>query len=142
MLLKEQEQPVSGNGAIDWADDEGGLPSIDGLHATFGTSGTATPSAEPSAPAVVVPETQPENPWKAPPVSVSEAAAPPHANGVPNGRHTGPVVDEDGFVTATRGSRGRGRARGGFRGGNEQRGGFRGGDRGGFCNNRGGGESY
>jgi len=32
------------SGAIDWADDDGsGLPSIAGLQAKFGTSGTATP---------------------------------------------------------------------------------------------------
>ncbi|EIW83003.1 hypothetical protein CONPUDRAFT_164020 [Coniophora puteana RWD-64-598 SS2] len=34
------------NGALDWADEEGGLPSIATLQATFAPSGAATPLAE------------------------------------------------------------------------------------------------
>ncbi|EGO00239.1 hypothetical protein SERLA73DRAFT_168035 [Serpula lacrymans var. lacrymans S7.3] len=98
------------NGAIDWAaDDEGGLPSIAGLQASFAPSGSATPilqSSEVTLP--VVPDV----------VAV-------------------PRPEDDGF-TPTRTGRGRpyrGGDRGGFRGG--FRGGDRGGDRGGYRNDRG-----
>ncbi|KAJ7084352.1 hypothetical protein B0H15DRAFT_939982 [Mycena belliarum] len=98
--------------AIDWAadDEEGGLPPIAGLHAKFGTSGSATP--------VVVEEHQTNGHAPAPAAT--------------------PVEEDDGFTQArgrgrARGSRGgerggdRGGYRGGFRGGER---GFRGGDRG------------
>ncbi|KAK7472486.1 hypothetical protein VKT23_000601 [Stygiomarasmius scandens] len=96
---------------IDWAaEGEDELPSIDGLHATFGKSGSATP---------VVPNDMPA------------PEANPTANGVAAADDvTTSAVDDDGFTRA-RGGRGRGRGiRGGERGG--FRGSFRGGDRGGF----------
>ncbi|KAH9484939.1 hypothetical protein JR316_0001843 [Psilocybe cubensis] len=113
------------NGPIDWAaDDEGGLPSIAGLHAEFGTSGSATP-------AEAVDATVPQ----------PDATPAPAANGDTE------QPEDDGFTQAGRGRprggrgghRGRGRGhhdgfrggeRGGFRGG--ERGAFRGGDRGGY----------
>ncbi|KAJ8076801.1 hypothetical protein PM082_001224 [Marasmius tenuissimus] len=105
----ENEAPPT-NDNIDWAaEGEDELPSIDGLHATFGKSGTVTPDAqaEPAPQDQVLPD--------------------------PNGHaHTegAQPADDDGFTQA-RGGRGRGRGfRGGDRGG--YRGGFRGGDRGGF----------
>jgi hypothetical protein len=115
--------PASISAPIDWAEDDGdNLPSIAGLHAKFGTSGTATP-AESTPP----PASQPD-----------EAMPPPAVNGV-----VAPATvlqdDEDGFTQAGRGHRGRrppginrgdirgGGFRGGFRG---ERGAFRGGDRG------------
>ncbi|OCH93110.1 hypothetical protein OBBRIDRAFT_790581 [Obba rivulosa] len=115
------EVPATGNGAINWADEEdGGLPSIAGLHAKFGTSGESTPVPEPV-----------------------EAPPQPATNGQPAVSTNGPTRrDDDGF-TQMRGRgrprgfrgdrggfRGRGGDRGGFRGG--FRGGDRGGDRGGF----------
>lgn len=115
--------------AIDWAeDDEGGLPSIAGLHATFGTSGSATPVA-----AVVVEETQLHPIAPATPV-----------NGV---AHTQEDPD-DGFIPARTGRGGRGsnrgwenRGGGGFRGGERGfRGGHRGGERGERGAHRGGGD--
>ncbi|KAK1236464.1 hypothetical protein PQX77_000300 [Marasmius sp. AFHP31] len=87
----ENEAPPT-NDNIDWAaEGEDDLPSIDGLHATFGKSGTVTPDAqaEPAPQDQVVPD--------------------------PNGHaHTeaAPPADDDGFTQA-RGGRGRGR---GFRG--------------------------
>jgi hypothetical protein len=109
---------MSNSGAIDWADEDGGLPSIDGLHATFGKSGSATP--------VTPAETGEE---------VQELAT-------VNGIHTNGVSitnqQDDGFTQArggrvrTRGFRGdRGSGRGVFRGGRDRgfRGGFRSGDR-------------
>ncbi|KAF9568207.1 hypothetical protein CPC08DRAFT_813651 [Agrocybe pediades] len=109
------------NGPIDWAaDDEGGLPSIAGLHAEFGTSGSATPAEAPEVPAPAAEAAVP-------------AAATPAVNGSVNGAEQ---PEDDGFTQATR-SRGRGRGgRGGERGGRGfrggERGGFRGGERGGF----------
>ncbi|KAJ7132785.1 hypothetical protein C8R43DRAFT_648663 [Mycena crocata] len=90
------------NAALDWAadDEEGGLPPIAGLHAKFGTSGSATP--------VVVEELQ--------------------TNGHTAATDPAPAPEEDDGFTQARG-RGRARGfRGGDRGG--FRGGFRGGDRG------------
>ncbi|KAI9461220.1 hypothetical protein BJY52DRAFT_1117162 [Lactarius psammicola] len=109
--------PLSSSGNFDWAEDEeGGLPSIAGLQAKFGTtSGTPSPADRSQA----IPDTNP-----------AEAAAPANGNS---------PVDDDGFTQA-RGGRGRSRGGGergfsrGGRGG--ERGGYRGGDRGGF---RGGG---
>ncbi|KAJ7188310.1 hypothetical protein C8R46DRAFT_1054344 [Mycena filopes] len=104
------------NAALDWAaddDEEGGLPPIAGLHAKFGTSGTATP---------VVDELQ-TNGHSAPVADAAPAAAP---------------EEDDGFTQA----RGRGRARG-FRGGERgmDRGGYRGrGDDRGFRGGGGGGD--
>jgi hypothetical protein len=103
------------SGPIDWAaDDEGGLPSIAGLHAEFGTSGSATPA-------------------EAADITQEEAAAAPAVNGHVDGEAE--PAEDDGFTQA----RGRGRGgRGGYRGGERgahrggERGGFRGGDRGGF----------
>ncbi|CAL1707036.1 unnamed protein product [Somion occarium] len=126
-LTTTAEVPVAtSNGAINWADeDEGGLPSIAGLHAKFGT------------------ETQVQPPSPTAPVSGVH-----HVNG-------GALPEEDGFTSAARGRgrgrgahrgdrgsfRGRGGDRGGFRGGERGRGGFRsdrGGERGGFRGERGG----
>ncbi|KJA27568.1 hypothetical protein HYPSUDRAFT_74623 [Hypholoma sublateritium FD-334 SS-4] len=102
------------NSTIDWAaDDEGGLPSIAGLHAEFGTSGSATPAEG---------------------VEHTHAPAATEANGHVE-EATGPVEEDDGFTQA-RGGRGRGGR--GFRGGERGRGGFRGGERGGFRGGRGG----
>ncbi|TFK44212.1 hypothetical protein BDQ12DRAFT_717381 [Crucibulum laeve] len=122
----EGAPPVDTSANIDWAadDEEGGLPPIAGLHAKFGTSGSATP-AEPEAPA-----TPAENGQTAPEAATPAAATPAAA---------APQENDDGFTQA-RGGRGRGRGgfrggeRGGFRGGfrGGERGGFRGGDRGGF----------
>ncbi|KAK0213083.1 hypothetical protein DFS33DRAFT_1286300 [Desarmillaria ectypa] len=126
---EEQVAPATTSGAIDWADEEDGLPSIAGLHAKFGTSGSATPVGG------LAEEDQPQ-----PRVNghVEEAAAP------------AATQEDDGF-TQTRGVRG-GRGRGnnfrggdrggyrgngfrggdrGFRGGDRGRGGYRGGERGG-----------
>ncbi|KAJ6475331.1 hypothetical protein C8R47DRAFT_1323979 [Mycena vitilis] len=106
----------SSNAALDWAadDEEGGLPSIAGLHAKFGTSGSATP--------VVVEELQ-TNGHAAAPAPVADAPAPA-------------PEEDDGFTQA----RGRGRATRGFRGNERgmERGGFRGGFRGGERGSRGG----
>ncbi|THH30929.1 hypothetical protein EUX98_g3250 [Antrodiella citrinella] len=113
----------SKEGAINWADEEdGGLPSIAGLQAKFGTpDGTLTPS--PPTPAPQTPQ--------------------PHMEQLNNG----PTVDDDGFVSAqrARGSRGRrgfrGGDRGGFRGNfRGDRGAYRGGDRGVFRGGDRGGE--
>ncbi|KIJ49432.1 hypothetical protein M422DRAFT_27797 [Sphaerobolus stellatus SS14] len=139
-ITHAEEPPVSAVSAgLDWAADDGeGLPSINSLHAKFGTSGAVTPeaSAEDAVPAEVYVEAVP--------------ATNGHAQG-------GPPVDEDGFVMAksgrgkqldTRGRGGRGgpRGRGGFRGRGDGefrgRGGFRGdrGRGGDFRGGRGGGE--
>ncbi|PPQ63740.1 hypothetical protein CVT24_004249 [Panaeolus cyanescens] len=124
----EEAGPEVNNSTIDWAaDDEQGLPSIAGLHAKFGTSGSATP-AEPA-------EVSSEPP-AAPQVN-GEA----HAEVVPAAA-AAPEEEDDGFTQARggRGRRGGQRGhdghghhrghRGGYRGG--ERGGFRGGERGGF----------
>ncbi|KAJ7901792.1 hypothetical protein B0H14DRAFT_2668455 [Mycena olivaceomarginata] len=120
--LVQPEEPVTtgtppdesfqSNAALDWAaeDEEGGLPSIAGLHAKFGTSGSATP---------VVAEELQTNGHTAnaePPVAAPAAAQ--------------AQEEDDGFTQA----RGRGRARG-FRG--NERGTDRGGFRGGFRGDRG-----
>ncbi|KAF4567377.1 hypothetical protein EYR40_006376 [Pleurotus pulmonarius] len=115
--------PVEGE-PIDWAaDDEDGLPSIAGLHAKFGTSGSATPDAAEQTqapPAPIATET---------PVSATNG----HAHDAPSTPHGD---EDDGFTQARSGGRGfRGRGSG-FRGG--ERGGYRGGDRGGFRGHRGG----
>ncbi|KAF8135572.1 hypothetical protein EV363DRAFT_1159232 [Boletus edulis] len=107
---------------IDWAeaDEEGGLPSIANLQASFAPSGSATPVVQtievnlPSAPLL-------------------------NGNATPT-----PQSENDGFMPTPRGGRGRGRGhrgergvRGGFRGDRTgfhrggERGGFRGGNRGG-----------
>ncbi|KAF8210195.1 hypothetical protein K438DRAFT_1916698 [Mycena galopus ATCC 62051] len=106
------DESFQSNAALDWAadDEEGGLPSIAGLHAKFGTSGSATP--------VVVEELQ---------TNGHDANAEPTVEAPPPAQE-----EDDGFTQA----RGRGRARG-FRGNDRgmERGGsrgFRGGDRGGF----------
>ncbi|TFK74065.1 hypothetical protein BDN72DRAFT_790127 [Pluteus cervinus] len=111
--IPAEPEPPTTTDAIDWADDEGGLPSIAGLHAKFGTSGSATPN--------------------------EDGHAAPSAGHV-NGHHGGDarLVDEEGFTQLQRnnnrgrgrGPRGDGRGRGGYRGGD--RGGYRGGDRGGY----------
>ncbi|KAI5123654.1 hypothetical protein M0805_001684 [Coniferiporia weirii] len=115
------------NGALDWADDEGGLPSIDGLHASFGTSGSATPTAEPAP-------VESQKAWTS--ATVAESSELPTVNAASSGPSQ-PSAD-DGFTQA-KGGRGRGRARG-FRGGERggERGAFRGGERGGFRGERGG----
>ncbi|KAJ7647367.1 hypothetical protein FB45DRAFT_893264 [Roridomyces roridus] len=120
------EDTFQSNAAIDWAaDDDEGLPSIDGLHAKFGTSGSATPAA--------AEEDLQTNGHTATAPEVPAAAE-----------------EDDGFITQARGrgrARGfrggerggeRGGLRGGFRGGD--RGSFRGGDRGGFRGGDRGGE--
>ncbi|KAG1861611.1 hypothetical protein DFJ58DRAFT_777566 [Suillus subalutaceus] len=102
---------------IDWAeaDEEGGLPSIANLQASFAPSGSATPVAEP---------------------------VPAPVNGVEAVAATAPEPENDGFTHPRgrgrgRGYRGEGRGgRGGYRG----RGDFRGGDRGNFRGGYRGGE--
>jgi len=126
------------NGPIDWAaDEEAGLPSIAGLQAEFGASGSATPVDTDRAPAAVE--------------SVSAAE---QTNGQANGAQgtSGVGVDEEGFTQMKgRGRGGRGGYRGGDRGhrgfhqghfrGGERGGGHRTGERGGFRGGpRGGGE--
>ncbi|KZT19916.1 hypothetical protein NEOLEDRAFT_1141431 [Neolentinus lepideus HHB14362 ss-1] len=115
-VTTEEPATSTGDEGVNWADDEeGGLPSLAGLHAKFGTSSTGTPAEEIARPV--------------------EAAASPDEPRV-NGVHQ---PGEDGFVPA-RGGRGRGGRgfrgdRGGFRGRGGDRGGFRGGEgrgRGGF----------
>ncbi|KIM78917.1 hypothetical protein PILCRDRAFT_824042 [Piloderma croceum F 1598] len=128
------EIPASVSAPIDWAEDDGdNLPSIAGLHAKFGTSGSATPA-----------EATP------PPVSQSDETVShlPTVNGA-NATAIVPHEEDDGFTQAGRGHRGRrlhggyrGDVRGGgFRGGFKgERGNFRGGDRGfrgGFRGDRG-----
>ncbi|KAJ7096359.1 hypothetical protein C8R44DRAFT_375950 [Mycena epipterygia] len=110
------------NAALDWAadDEEGGLPPIAGLHAKFGTSGTATP--------VVVEEL--ETNGHTPPAP----AAPEEDDGFTQARGRGRAR---GFRGSDRGGE-RGGYRGGFRGGER---GFRGGgDRGSRGGYRGRGE--
>ncbi|KIY50400.1 hypothetical protein FISHEDRAFT_65003 [Fistulina hepatica ATCC 64428] len=117
---------------IDWAaEDNEGLPPIDNLHATFGTSGDATPTS--TAPAA--PEAE------AAPVSAT-SPVPPQVNGTQAAPPQGATAGEDRFVTPGK-LNNRGRGRGGFRGGRgPDRGGFRGdgrgGPRGGFRGGRGG----
>ncbi|KAK7057224.1 TMP-TENI-domain-containing protein [Favolaschia claudopus] len=93
----QPDEPIpTSNAALDWAadDEEGGLPPIAGLHAKFGTSGSATP--------VAVEELQ-TNGHTANTEPLSEVSAPAAPE------------EDDGFTQA----RGRGRPRGSFRG-NEQ----------------------
>ncbi|EKM75548.1 hypothetical protein AGABI1DRAFT_116277 [Agaricus bisporus var. burnettii JB137-S8] len=95
--------PADTPATIDWAADETAeeLPSIAGLHAEFGTSGSATPAEQPT-----------------------------HANGDANAPTTPARTEEDGFTPTGRGNRGgyRGDFRGrGGRGNRGYRGGFRGG---------------
>ncbi|KAJ6609881.1 hypothetical protein B0H10DRAFT_2177981 [Mycena sp. CBHHK59/15] len=115
--LATVEEPVvistpgeTSNSALDWAadDEEGGLPPIAGLHAKFGTSGTATP--------VVVEELQTNGHTSPTPAPAAE--------------------EDDGFTQARGRGRARGGFRGSDRGGD--RGGFRGGFRGGERGFRGG----
>lgn len=117
--------PPSVSAPIDWAEDDGdNLPSIAGLHAKFGTSGTATPADSTPPPA--------SQPDEAVPQSTAE-----NGTNVPTPMSQ---EDEDGFTQAGRGHRGRRlhgghrgdiRGGGGFRGGfRGERGAFRGGDRG------------
>jgi len=121
------------NGPIDWAaDEEAGLPSIAGLQAEFGASGSATPVDTDRAPA-----------------AVESVSAVEQTNEQVNGAQgtSGVGVDEEGFTQMKgRGRGGRGGYRGGDRGhrgfhqghfrGGERGGGHRTGERGGF---RGGG---
>ncbi|KAG2150828.1 hypothetical protein DEU56DRAFT_778690 [Suillus clintonianus] len=124
----EHEEPIhsaaEGDGTstqpIDWAeaDEEGGLPSIANLQASFAPSGSATPVVEP---------------------------VPAPLNGVEAVAATAPEPEDDGFTQSRGRGRGRGfrgegrggrggyRGRGDFRGGDRgtYRGGYRGGDRGG-----------
>lgn len=124
-------------GPIDWAaDDEGGLPPIANLQATFG-SGSATPAVvEPEVAAIPGPTGLADVKQ---PLASEEAHSP---NGHAHHHHPhhhhhhhaqGATEEDDGFQMWGRGS-GRARGRGGFRGGhseNGERGGFRGGFRGG-----------
>ncbi|KAF9479064.1 hypothetical protein BDN70DRAFT_932907 [Pholiota conissans] len=119
--VAEEAAPAPAEAPIDWAaDEEGGLPSIAGLHAEFGTSGSATP-AEGHEHAHV------------------EAAAAPEVNGHAAEQPSTEAASENDGFTQARGGRGRG-GRGGFRGGERggPRGGYRGGDRGSFRGGRGG----
>ncbi|EIN11871.1 hypothetical protein PUNSTDRAFT_119086 [Punctularia strigosozonata HHB-11173 SS5] len=108
--VEKTEIEISGNNDnLNWADDDGGLPPISEVQASFGTpEGSGTPAPEAAAP---------------------QASAEPRANGPP------PVEGEDGFMTPHRGGRGRGGSRGSFRG---ERGGHRGDYRGGYRGDRGG----
>ncbi|KAF8552515.1 hypothetical protein OG21DRAFT_1477706 [Imleria badia] len=117
---------------IDWADadEEGGLPSIANLQATFASSGSATP---------VVQTIEVNLPSSAPLLNGDASSPAPHAA-------------DDGFTPTHRGGRGRGRGhrgergggRGGFRGDRTSfhRGGERGGFRGGNRGDRGGDRAY
>lgn len=113
-----QQAPLSASGNFDWADeDEGGLPSIAGLQAKFGTSKSQSPADAPQD----IPDTNP-----------AEVIASPVDGSSP--------ADDDGFTQA-RGGRGRQRGDRGFRGGRGgENGGHRGGGhhRGGFRGERGG----
>ncbi|KAL5507347.1 hypothetical protein ACEPAH_6803 [Sanghuangporus vaninii] len=123
----ESEVPGGADsGGLNWADDEGELPSIDGLHKTFGTSGSGTPADVPAS-------TEQQAGSTKEPTQSSEAAAV-----APNGQAQVAASEDDGFTQA-RGGRSRGRGRG-FRGGD--RGGFRGGDRGTFRGRGGRGRPY
>lgn len=113
-VVHQSEEPLSASVNFDWAEDEeGGLPSIAGLQAKFGTSETPSPADRPQT----ISDT-----------NLAEATTAP-ANG-------NSPVDDDGFTQA-RGGRGRSRGDRGFsRGGRGgERGAYRGGDRGGFRGN-------
>jgi len=115
-VVQQGEASLSASGNFDWAeDDEGGLPSIAGLQAKFGTSGTPSPANTPQD----IPDT-----------SAAEATPSPVDGNLP--------ADDDGFTQA-RGGRARQRGDRGYRGGRGgDRGGFRGGFRGGHRGERGG----
>jgi len=115
-VVQQGEASLSASGNFDWAeDDEGGLPSIAGLQAKFGTSGEPSPANTPQD----IPDT-----------SAGEATPSPVDGNSP--------ADDDGFMRA-RGGRGRQRGDRGYRGGRGgERGGFRGGFRGGYRGERGG----
>jgi hypothetical protein len=106
--LTFSQEPLAASGNFDWAEDEeGGLPSIAGLQAKFGTS--ETPSAN-------VPQDIPDT-------NAARATPVPANGGLPG---------DDGFMQA-RGGRGRQRGDRGFRGGRGgERGSFRSSDRGAF----------
>ncbi|KAH9176654.1 hypothetical protein EDB89DRAFT_1939183 [Lactarius sanguifluus] len=109
VVHQSEDVPLSSSGNFDWAEDEeGGLPSIAGLQAKFGTT------SEMPSPA--------DGPQTIPDTNLAETPG--------NGNSP---VDDDGFTQA-RGGRGRSRGDRGFsRGGRGgDRGGYRGGDRGGF----------
>jgi hypothetical protein len=110
--LTPLQAPLSGSGNFDWAEDEGGgLPSIAGLQAKFGTSETPSPANGPED----IPD------------STAAGTTSMFANDSLS-------VDDDGFTQA-RGGRGRQRGDRGFRGGRGrggERGAFRSSDRGGF----------
>ncbi|KAJ3889224.1 hypothetical protein GG344DRAFT_89557 [Lentinula edodes] len=120
---EENVQVPASSEPMDWAaEDADELPSIDNLHATFGKSGSVTPTVQPEpqeSPDIIEPTT--------------------------NDQISSAVEGEDGFTQA-RGGRGRGRgsrggdrgSRGGFRG--NDRGGYRGGERGGFRGGHRGGD--
>jgi hypothetical protein len=107
-------------GALDWADDESGLPSIDGLHAKFGTPESATPVGE---------------------ISAAEDEGNQRQFNINSPNDTNDASHDDEGFTQARGGRGRARGergergnmRGGFRGGRGDRDrgfrGFRGGER-------------
>lgn len=119
--------PIQTNSAqpIDWAeaDEEGGLPSIANLQASFAPSESATPVGQT--------------------IEVNLPSPAPMVNG--DVSSPAPRMEDDGFMSTARGGRGRGRGhrgerggmRGGFRGDRTgfhrggERGGFRGGNRGG-----------
>lgn len=108
-VQQPEQASLSASGNFDWADeDEGGLPSIAGLQAKFGTSKTPSPADTPQ-------DIQDTNP--------AEVAPPPVDGSFPAG--------DDGFTQA-RGGRGRQRGDRGFRGGRGGERGYRGGPRGGF----------
>src|SRR5882724_11619611 len=139
-----RQPPLSAvSAALDWAADDGeGLPSINSLHAKFGTPGNVTPEvsshdavpvAEPEAP-----PTRPEPEWGSTTQDTSAANgnvtedADPWGAAAPSDSQ----VDEDGFVKA-KGSRGRhSDQRNEFRG--SEGGGERGRGRSGFRGERGG----
>ncbi|PBK73652.1 hypothetical protein ARMSODRAFT_952750 [Armillaria solidipes] len=125
----EEQEPVTTSGAIDWADEEDGLPSIAGLHAKFGTSGSATPVGGPAEEAQPQPQVNGHVEEAIAPVPVQEDDGFTQARGVRGGRGRG-----NGFRGGDRGGyRGNGIRGGdrGFRGGDRGRGGYRGGERGG-----------
>ncbi|KAF9038261.1 hypothetical protein BDZ89DRAFT_1157124, partial [Hymenopellis radicata] len=112
-----QSPDVQTPAAIDWADEDDTLPSLNEIHASFNPSGAATPVAEINGDAQTPVSAEPEQP-----------------------------VEDDGFVQAKSGrGRGHGRGRGSERGGHGgERGGFgrgRGEGRGGFRGERGRGGS-
>ena len=119
---------------MDWAADDGdGLPSINSLHAKFGTSGAATPEALPQDAIPIAEVIQASEQFI--PLANGDASV-TGSHGVT--AHNNTQADEDGFVIA-KNNRGRysdsraefrggerGRGRGGFRGdrGGEYRGGM------------------